>query len=268
MPTFTSDGVEIAYDDVQPSGAERTIVLVHGFSSNRKEGWKRTGWYTAMERRRIRCIALDQRGHGESAKLYDSSQYTVDRLAGDVLNLMDHLGVERTNLFGYSMGSRTSVEAALLAPERFSNLIIGGVGGSWLDPRQEPAERKGMSMAEAMLAEDPETINPEMLKSFRQFADEQGEDRKALAAFTDAKSPPVDAAALGGLHIPTLVVAGQFDALAKEPERLAAAFARGQSMVLPGCDHFSAIAHVSLKGAVFDFLDGLLEDDGFESQYV
>jgi pimeloyl-ACP methyl ester carboxylesterase len=268
MPTFTSDGVTLAYDDVQPPGAERTIVLVHGFSSNRKEGWKRTGWYTAMERRRVRCIALDQRGHGESEKLYEPGQYTVDKLARDVLNLLDHLGVERTNLFGYSMGSRTSVEAALLAPERFSNLIIGGVGAGWIDPRPEPGERTGMSMAEAMLADDPATIHPEMLQSFRQFADEQGEDRKALAAFTQAASAPVDVAALGGLHIPTLVVAGQFDSLAKEPNRLAAAFPYGKSMVLPGCDHFSAIAHVSLKGAVFDFLDGLLEDDGFESQYV
>ena len=73
MPTFTSDGLTLAYDDnVPPGGGERTIVLVHGFASNRNEGWRRTGWYTAFDRRRIRCIALDQRGHGESAKPHEA----------------------------------------------------------------------------------------------------------------------------------------------------------------------------------------------------
>ena len=76
MASFTSDGVQIAYDDIAPpGGAERTIVLIHGFASNRNEGWKRTGWYAAFERRRMRVIALDQRGHGESAKLYEPQDY-------------------------------------------------------------------------------------------------------------------------------------------------------------------------------------------------
>ena len=36
---------KIAYDDLEPAGPpERTVVLIHGFSSNRVEGWKRTGW--------------------------------------------------------------------------------------------------------------------------------------------------------------------------------------------------------------------------------
>ena len=119
MPTFTSDGLTLAYDDnVPPGGGERTIVLVHGFSSNRSEGWKRTGWYTAFDRRRIRCIALDQRGHGESAKPHEADAYTRAKLAGDVIALLDHLGLNRVDLFGYSMGSRTALATALLAQER------------------------------------------------------------------------------------------------------------------------------------------------------
>ena len=66
MTTFISDGVTLAYDDISPPGlVQRTIVLIHGFASNRNEAWKRTGWYTAFERRGFRVIALDQRGHGE-----------------------------------------------------------------------------------------------------------------------------------------------------------------------------------------------------------
>ena len=68
MDFTTSDGLSVSYDDIAPEGYERAILLVHGFASNRNEGWKRTGWYAALERRRFRVIALDQRGHGQSGK--------------------------------------------------------------------------------------------------------------------------------------------------------------------------------------------------------
>ena len=96
MPSFRNSGVEIAYDDLPPQGdVARTMVLVHGFASNRKEGWRRTGWYAALERRGTRCVALDQRGHGESEKLYDPDAYGRAVLGGDVVALIDHLGRPR-----------------------------------------------------------------------------------------------------------------------------------------------------------------------------
>ena len=134
MASFTTDGVLIAYDDITPAGgADRTVVLIHGFASNRIEGWKRTGWYAAFERRRFRVIALDQRGHGESQKLYDPQAYERERLAADVLNLMDELGVEQADMFGYSMGTRTALELAVAQPSRLLHLILGGVGGKLLE---------------------------------------------------------------------------------------------------------------------------------------
>src|SRR5690242_16974712 len=156
MASFTSDGVEIAFDDITPpGGAQRTIVLIHGFASNRNEGWKRTGWYTAFERRGYRVVALDQRGHGESQKLYEPQAYERERLAADVLSLMDHLGIERADVFGYSMGTRTALELAIAQPSRLSHLILGGVGGKLLEA---PRDVSGEPMADAMLAEDPSTI--------------------------------------------------------------------------------------------------------------
>ncbi|MFI4966055.1 MAG: alpha/beta fold hydrolase [Caulobacterales bacterium] len=259
MASFTSDGVRIAYDDLSPpGGAERTIVLIHGFSSNRNEGWKRTGWYAAFERRRFRVIALDQRGHGESEKLYQPQAYERERLAADVLSLMDEAGVERADMFGYSMGARTALEAAIAAPDRVSNLILGGVGGRLLEPAHHGA---GEPMADAMLADDPATITDPMLRSFRQFADEQGEDRKALAALTRVKNMPFNREAMADLRTPILVVAGQGDTGAGDPEALARIFPHGHALTVSGCDHFSAIPHALTKAAVFDFLDGLLDDD-------
>jgi pimeloyl-ACP methyl ester carboxylesterase len=259
MASFTSNGVQIAYDDLAPpGGGERTIVLIHGFASNRNEGWKRTGWYSAFDRRRIRVIALDQRGHGESQKLYEPQAYERERLATDVLNLMDHLDVESADVFGYSMGTRTALELAIAQPDRVSNLILGGVGGKLLDKAPDVA---GEPMADAMLAHDPAAITEPMLKSFRQFADEQGEDRKALAAITRVRNMPFKREALGELPMPVLVVAGQGDTGADDPEALARIFPHGHAVTIPGCDHFSAIPHALTKAAVFDFLDGLLDDD-------
>jgi pimeloyl-ACP methyl ester carboxylesterase len=259
MASFTTpDGVSLAYDDIIPAGGpERTIVLAHGFTSNRAEGWRRTGWYGAFERRGMRVIALDQRGHGESEKLYDPAAYSRAKLAGDLVALMDHLGVERADLFGYSMGTRTVLQAAIDHPGRVSNLILGGIGGKLLEPR-EPVV--GNPMAEAMLAADAEAISQPMLKSFRQFADEQGEDRQALAALVQAENPPLDVEAMRALPMPVLVVAGQRDAGAGDPEELARIFPQGHAVTVPGCDHFSAIPHALTKAAVFDFLDGLLDD--------
>ncbi|WP_293903473.1 alpha/beta hydrolase [Phenylobacterium sp.] len=261
MTTATLNGVSIGYDDIAPHGpAERTVLLLHGFASNRNEGWKRTGWYTAFERRGTRVIALDQRGHGDSLRSHDPADYGRLKLAADALALLDHLGVGRCEVFGYSMGTRTALQIAIDAPERVNNLILGGVGGKLFDPRPAAALD---AMAEAMSADDPETIKNEMLKSFRQFADEQGEDRQALAAFSAAESPDLDQAAMGRLPMPVLVVAGDRDEGAGDPKGLADLFPHGKGVTLRGCDHFSAIPHGSLKAAVFDFLDGVPDEDDF-----
>ena len=262
MATTTLNGASIAYDDIPPQGpVQRTILLLHGFASNRNEGWKRTGWYAALQRRGFRTIALDQRGHGESLRSHDPADYGRPQLAADARALLDELGVGRVDVFGYSMGTRTAMQMAIDAPDRISNLILGGVGGKLFDPPRAP--ENGETIVTAMAAEDPSVIKTAFLKSFRQFADEQGEDRQALAAFTLASSPPLDRDALGRLPMPVLVTAGVGDDLAGDPEALARIFPHGKGKVLPGCDHFSAIPHAALKATVFDFIDGVLDEDDF-----
>lgn len=259
MPKITLNGAELAYDDIAPPGpVQRTILLLHGFASNRAEGWRRTGWYAALERRGFRTIALDQRGHGESLRSHDPADYGRSIMAADALALLDHLGVGRVDVLGYSMGTRTAMQMALDAPDRISNLLLGGVGDKLFDP---PRAGGVEAMAGAMAAEDPATISSDLLRSFRQFADEQGEDRQALAAFTAARSPPLTREDLGRLPMPVLVVAGARDDLAGDPEALARVFPYGTGKSLPGVDHFSAIPHASLKATVFDFIDGVLDDD-------
>ena len=230
------------------------MLLVHGFASNRKENWQRLGWYGAFERRRVRMIALDCRGHGESAKPHDPALYGRANMADDLIALLDHLGIERTHVLGFSMGSRLALAAALTAPERFATLTLGGAGEKLFEKR----DIVGNPMADAMEAADPQSITDPMLKSFRQFADDQGEDRLALAALTRAKDEPFGREELASLQVPVLVVAGARDELAGDPAGLAKMFPDGRAVSLPGCDHFSAIPHALFKATVFDFLDGTL----------
>lgn len=253
MATFELDGITIGYDDVGPREG-RPVVLVHGFTSNRKENWQRLGWYGAFERKRIRCVALDCRGHGESSKPHDPAAYAREAMVGDIIALLDHLDVERADLLGYSMGAQLSLAAALTAPKRFPLLILGGIGGKLFEPRPP-----GHPMAEAMEASDPDTITDPILRSFRRFADEQGEDRLALAALNRADNPQFTKDDLAKLSVETLFVAGARDDLAGDPNELAALVHGAKAVTLPGCDHFSAIPHALFKASVFDFLDGTLE---------
>ena len=255
MPTFTTpDGLSIAYDDTGPAGA-RPLLMIHGFSSNRAEGWKRTGWFAACAQRGQRAVALDLRGHGESDKPHDPALYGRQALAGDVVALMDHLGVETADVIGFSLGSRVAATLAMNAPRRVSNLILSGVGDRWFKPSPDDG-----AMARAMEADDPATISEPLLQSFRHFADEQGEDRLALAACSRGQRDPITADDLYAVTAPTLVIAGMRDELAGDPRGLADAIPGAKAVAVPGCDHFALITHGLLKASAFDFLDGWLEE--------
>ncbi len=88
MPSFHHGDVEIAYLD---EGAGEPIVLVHGFASSKNVNWIYPTWVSELVKAGRRVIALDDRGHGESAKLYDAAQYEIAIMASDVIALMDHL---------------------------------------------------------------------------------------------------------------------------------------------------------------------------------
>ncbi|RYF94582.1 MAG: alpha/beta hydrolase [Caulobacteraceae bacterium] len=255
MAKFTaSDGVTISYDDAGiPNG--KPVLLVHGFASNRNEGWKRTGWYTAFERRGQRVIAPDTRGHGQSGKPHDPAVYAPARRLADVIELLDHLGIGRTDVVGYSMGARLALSLAMTWPERVDHLVVGGIGERIFTPSPQDDV-----MGRAMEADDPATITDPFLQSFRHFADEQGEDRLALAATSRAEGLAITADDLFAISAPTLVVAGSRDALAGNPQGLADHIRGAKAISLQGCDHFNAIPHALLKATVFDFLDGYLDD--------
>src|SRR5580692_434611 len=125
MPSFHNGAVEIAYLE---EGKGDPILLVHGFASSKNVNWVYPGWVSELRKNGRRVIALDNRGHGESAKLYDAGDYEIGTMAGDVIALMDHLNIERADIMGYSLGSRMAAVLAQSQPQRLRRAIFAGIG--------------------------------------------------------------------------------------------------------------------------------------------
>ena len=115
MASFRNDGAEIAYLD---EGDGEPMVLVHGFASTKEVNWLHPGWITTLMRAGRRAIALDNRGHGASSKLYDPAAYHSAVMAEDVRALLDCFGIAHADVMGYSMGARISAFLALTHPRR------------------------------------------------------------------------------------------------------------------------------------------------------
>src|SRR5450631_979634 len=125
MATFEHGEVEIAYLD---EGDGEPTVLVHGFASNKEVNWVAPGWVTALTRAGRRVIALDNRGHGQSSKLYDPAAYHSSSMARDVVALLYHRGIGCADAMGYSMGARITAYLAVNSPSRVRSVILGGLG--------------------------------------------------------------------------------------------------------------------------------------------
>jgi pimeloyl-ACP methyl ester carboxylesterase len=144
MQQFSSGGVRLAYIDLAATqGPGDPIVLVHGFASNHTVNWVNTGWMAMLARSGRRVVALDNRGHGASEKVYDPAAYVSATMAADVVALMDHLDLPRADIMGYSMGARITAYVALAAPIRVRSALLGGLGIHLVDGVGLVPDRRG-----------------------------------------------------------------------------------------------------------------------------
>src|SRR5690242_16905983 len=183
MPTFKNDDVEIAFFD---EGEGEPIVLVHGFASNKEVNWVAPGWVAALTRAGRRAIALDNRGHGESSKLYDPAEYDRAKMAEDVRALLDHLGIACADVMGYSMGARITANLALAHPKRVRSAIFGGLGIRLVSGGGLPS-----NVVRALEAPSIDAVTDPQGFMFRRFAEQTKSDLRALAACARAGAGPL-----------------------------------------------------------------------------
>jgi pimeloyl-ACP methyl ester carboxylesterase len=248
VPRFQNGDVEIAFLD---EGQGEPIVLVHGFASNAAVNWVHPGWLAFLADAGRRVIALDNRGHGASTKLYDPPAYHSALMAGDLAALLDHLDLERADMMGYSMGARITAFLALQYPQRVRSAIFGGLGSRLIDGSGVPDE-----VAEALEAPSLAAVSDPRARMFRAFAEQTKSDLRALAACMRGSGQTLTPAQVATIRVPALVALGSKDVIGGSGPQLASLLPDGRALEIPGRDHMTAVGDKVFKQGVLSFLAG------------
>src|SRR5712672_1601279 len=231
--TFRSGDGEIAYLD---AGEGEPVVLVHGFASTKETNWVVPGWIDTLRRAGRRAIALDNRGHGASAKLYDPARYHSAVMA---------------DVVGYSMGARITAYLALAHPARVRSIVIGGLGIRLVRGVGLPE-----SIALALEAPSVADVSDPQGRAFRAFAELTRSDLKALAACIRGSRQTLSPEEVARISAPALVAVGTTDTIAGSAHELAALMPNARALDIPGRDHMLAVGDKVFKAGVVQFLRG------------
>ena len=248
---FDSNGLRIAFRDEPPAAADRgePVLLIHGFASSARTNWADTTWLRTLSDDGRRAVLFDHRGHGASEKPHDPAAYATPLMADDARRLLDHLGIARADIVGYSMGARVAAFLALAAPDRVRSVVFGGLGHHLVAGVGLPS-----GIGDAMEAPSLDALTDPMQRMFRRFAEAGGNDLAALAACIRGSRQTLSAEEVGRIAVPCLVAVGTKDAVAGDARGLAALLPRGEVLDIPDRDHNPAVGDRSFKVGVLDFL--------------
>jgi pimeloyl-ACP methyl ester carboxylesterase len=247
VPRFRNGEVEIAYLD---EGEGEPIVLVHGFASTKEVNWVQPAWISTLNRAGRRAVALDNRGHGASSKLYDPSLYHSAAMADDVRALLDHLDIDRADIMGYSMGARITAFLTASHADRVRSAILGGLGIRLVEGVGLPE-----SIADALEAPSLGDVNDPTGHLFRAFAEQTKSDLQALAACIRGSRQTLTRGEIAAIRAPVLVAVGTKDLVAGSAQALAALIPGARALDIPNRDHMLAVGDKMYKAGVIDFLN-------------
>jgi pimeloyl-ACP methyl ester carboxylesterase len=221
----TSDGVKIHYLTLGTTGS--WVVLIHGYTDSARRMWFTTGIAPAIARTH-RVVAIDNRNHGQS----DKPEPGGAGRARDVIELMDHLTIQKAHIHGYSMGGALTGQLLGLIPDRF---ITAGFGGSGLtDP--DPELRAIAAALDAALPK-AQGAAAEAMDRFR------ARMSAARPAGSPAPAPPAGTTVdLAALSIPVLAINGSFDNPYSKTMYLWRQARVFENVILPEQTHLTAVA--------------------------
>jgi len=235
------DGGTIAYETCGPPHTGAPVLLLRPLGGSMAL-W---GAFRARLAETHRIVAFDHRGSGRSSAAPVLT--TTRSLARDALDLLDHLGAPRAQVFGISLGGMVATSLAILAPARVANLCIAaapacglalsraglGRGLALAACLARPRREIGACLIDRILSRHFRDAHPEALRRIEALADAEPSSRVALAQLALAAAMHDARGSLARITAPTLVLAGEHDALlgTAAPRALAAAI-RGATFAI------------------------------------
>ncbi len=219
------------------------VLLLHGFTGSVASTWVPTGILDLLGEGGVEVLAWDMPGHGAAEKFHDPAKY-----ADMEANLLDRLPEGQVDAVGFSMGARTILAMAAMAPERFGKIVVAGVGRNLFERDEAQSERIAKGVTGEADAGDVHA------QTFARYASEPDQDGQALAAFMRRKHAPLGAAECARITSSVRVVLGTED-FAGPADPLLDALPTATLTVLKGCDHFATPKNFGFIDAVMDHLE-------------
>jgi pimeloyl-ACP methyl ester carboxylesterase len=226
------NGIDLDYEI---DGNGPVLVLVHGLACGRRM------WFHQVRalRSRFTILTYDQRGHGRTSAPDEREAYSAGHLSRDLAGLLDHLGVERCHVVGFSMGGGPALSLAATQPGRVRSLVLADVGAGAENPAATQAlVRRWMDLSRSG---GMPALADEMLRSefYKTYANRGARSRKHMRALITAN--PLHglentltevlakrtslfrmSRAIGSLRVPTQVLTGADDYVCRKAAHLLA----------------------------------------------
>lgn len=245
---FDSDGERIHYAD---RGRGEPVVLVHGFTGSYARHWESPGVIAALTRAGYRVIAMDCRGHGQSGKPMDSGDYGLE-MVRDVVRLLDHLGIERAHVAGYSLGGAIVNQLLVRFPGRLLTATL--LGSGWEGENLEALAAQMSTLADGFENRDASALIRGVTASGGDGPtdDEVAALNASLFARNDpdvlaavARSLPalyeVGEEGLRAVALPVMAIIGEHDSNLEAVTRMAGVLTGLQVVKIPGASHASSV---------------------------
>jgi pimeloyl-ACP methyl ester carboxylesterase len=227
--TVRVNGVDIAYTE---SGNGEPLVLIHGYGDC-GDAWAH---FLPALSKRYRVISMELRGHGRSGDF--DGPFLFEQSAGDLLGLLDHLGLRTVRAMGISGGGMTLLHAAVREPERIEAMVV--IGAAHHFPEQARRIMRGA----------PDNVPPPVLEFFKACASRgQPQVDGLLQRFNELQHNDADIRLspqeLAAIRARTLIVHGDRDEFfpVAIPVEMYTSIPNSQLWIVPGGDHVPIFDH-------------------------
>lgn len=255
---FQAGKMRLHYTD---EGRGEAVLLVHGFAVGSDMNWRYTGVAQAL-RKRYRVIGIDMRGHGLSGAPERSEDCGLE-MVEDLARLLDHLGIEKAHVVGYSMGGFITLRFVATHPERILCAIPAAAG--WEEVNDENLAVLD-SIADSLASGggfvplikrleagegEPNATRVAIINRVLCFFNREKPLAHVMRAFHEFA---VEKEALRKNRVPVLSIAGDRDPLCTGVETLTDTMANQRTCIIKGGDHLSTLVSRAYIENVLAFL--------------